>query len=436
MKSDRRVAVAIVGAGFSGTMAAAQLARRGIGSMLIEGGGRAGQGAAYSTEDPAHLLNVPAGNMSAWPDSPDDFASKAKEGATFTQRRHFGAYLASILDEAVASGHVALVEKRVVGARIADGDWRVELDDGTNIAADALVLATGNQPPGRLRALDAAGDRLVSNPWGPEARAAIADAAEKDAPVLIVGTGLTMVDVILSLDAAGHRGQILAVSRRGQLPRGHADSDPAPVRLEDVPHGHAGTLLSWLRRRSSRTGWRAAIDSLRPHSHALWQSLDLDQQRRFLRHARPWWDAHRHRIAPQVADRIVQLIAAGRLQVVAGRVADCRRKGDEIDVAIARRGGGTTEGSYAYVFNCTGPLHDMASTADPLLGSLLCAGHARADPLGIGIAVDERSRVEGAERLWALGPLTKGRFWEIIAVPDIREQAAAVAQDIAREVTP
>lgn len=433
MKSDRRSAVAIVGGGFSGTMTAAHLARRGISSMLIEGGGRAGQGAAYSTGDPAHLLNVPAGNMSAWPDRPEDFAARAGDPATFAQRRDFGAYLRAILDEALASGHSQLVEQRAVAAR-RNACWQVELDDGSTVTADALVLATGNQPPGRLRVLDGAGERLVGNPWGRQARSAIADVVASDGAVLIVGTGLTMVDVVLSLDRAGHRGPILAVSRRGQLPRGHAASEPAPVAPDDVPGGNSGALLKWLRRRSGEAGWRAAIDSLRPHSQALWDSLGSEQQRRFLRHARPWWDVHRHRIAPEVAHRLKQLIGDGQLRVAAGRIAACRSDGNAVDVEIQKRGGGNISGSLAYVFNCTGPLHDLASTADPLLASLLSAGHARADDLGIGLAVDGRSRVDGAERLWALGPLTKGRFWEIIAVPDIRNQAAAVAEDIAREL--
>lgn len=434
MKSDRRSAVAIVGGGFSGTMAAAQLARRGISSLLIEGGGRAGQGAAYSTGDPAHLLNVPAGNMSAWPDEPEDFAARAGDPAMFAQRREYGAYLRAVLDKALASGHCQLVEQKAVAA-MCDGDcWQVALDDGSTVTADAMVLATGNQPPGRLRVLDGAGERLVGNPWGPQARSAIADVVASDGAVLIVGTGLTMVDVVLSLDGAGHRGPILAVSRRGQLPRGHAANDPAPVAFDEVPQGHTGALLKWLRRRSAGVGWRAAIDSLRPHSQALWESLGPDQQRRFLRHARPWWDVHRHRIAPEVAHRLKQMIGDGQLRVAAGRIARCSSDGDSVVVEIDKRGGGVTSGSFAYVFNCTGPLHDMASTADPLLASLLSAGHAQADALGIGLAVDSRSRVNGADRLWALGPLTKGRFWEIIAVPDIRSQAAAVAEDIAREL--
>lgn len=435
MRSDRHWPVAIIGGGFSGTMAAAQLARKGVASVVIEAGERAGLGAAYSTTDPAHLLNVPAGNMSAWADVPDDFVRRVGDPGMFAQRRQFGSYLRSILDETMGSGCTTLVAKRAVGARRTESGWEVALDGADAVTADALVLATGNQPPGRLAAIEGAGDRLISNPWGAEAKAAIADVAASDSAVLIVGTGLTMVDVVLSLQGAGHGGRILALSRRGQIPRGHAACEPAPVELVDLPAGSCAGLLTWLRRRAAEVGWRAAIDSLRPHSQALWQSLSAEEQRRFLRHARPWWDVHRHRIAPQVAAMLVDLIAQGRLQVAAGRVQSSRRTEAGVEVAIARRSqGDATTGEFAYVFNCTGPLHSIGATGDPLLRQLLDAGHARPDQLGIGLAVDDSSRVEGEGRLWAIGPLTKGAFWEIVAVPDIREQAAAVADDISREL--
>jgi uncharacterized NAD(P)/FAD-binding protein YdhS len=253
--------------------------------------------------------------------------------------------------------------------------------------------------------------------------------------VLLIGTGLTMVDLALSLDSAGHRGRVVALSRRGQVPRSHADFDPTAVDLADLPSGDLVGLWRWLRRRSAEVGWRAAVDSLRPHSHVLWQGLDLDRQRRFLRHARPWWDVHRHRIAPDVAATVARMVAEGRLEIVAGRVTAARAAQDSVEVEIRRRGAATPHAErFAYVINCTGPLHSIARTRDPLLRSLLDAGEVSPDHLGIGIAVDEQSCAMGADRLWALGPLTKGRYWEIIAVPDIREQAAAVAQDVAREL--
>jgi uncharacterized NAD(P)/FAD-binding protein YdhS len=355
--------------------------------------------------------------------------------------------LTAILDEAAASRLVEVVAAKAVDATLRGGEWTVELDDGSTIAASALVLAHGNQPPEPLAAGAQAGPRLINNPWSQEAAAAIADVARSGGDVLLIGTGLTMIDAVLSLSAAGHRGKIVALSRRGQVPKAHADFAPAPVDEAELPQGDLLALWRWLRRQSGAVGWRAAVDSVRPHSQALWHALEPAQQRRFLRHARPYWDVHRHRIAPHIARQIAELVGEGRLEIVAGRIAAMRGADRGIEVQIRRRGIALTplssaespsplEGEgpfarFALALNCTGPLGAIGRTRDPLLRGLLERELVRADVHGIGLDVDERSRAAGADGLWALGPLTKGRYWEIVAVPDIRVQAAAVADDIA-----
>ncbi len=432
---DKRAPVAIVGAGFSGTMAAANLARRGIGSILIESNGQAGQGAAYSTTEPSHLLNIRAENMGAWAHDPGHFAkSEEAPHGTFAQRRHFGRYLRRILDDARAGGLVEVVEDRAIAAAREGAEWRIELAGGGDVRCAALVLAMGNQPPAKLPFAPGADDRVIDNPWGEDARAAVEDAAARQVDVLIVGTSLTMIDVALSLDSAGHRGRIVALSRRGKIPLANGVAAPAPVEREELPEPKVRSIARWLRERSAEVGWHSAVDSLRPHSHWLWQSLPVDQKQLFLRFGRPWWDIHRHRIAPQVARRVDELVAERRLEIVGGRIVDVGSTGDAIEVTLRRRGMEEPEPPqrFGYLFNCTGPLADITRTADPLLGKLLSDGVAEPDELSIGLAVDERSRA--APGLWALGTLTKGRYWEMIAVPDIREQAAAVADDIAMEL--
>ena len=436
MKSDRRVPVAIVGGGYSGSIVAAELARRGIGSALIDGSGRIGRGVAYSTDEPAHLLNLRAEAMSAWSHDPDHFArhfeAAGGERRGFAERRFFGRYLDQILDDAVDGGHVTPVHAAAIEAS-RNGVWTISLDDGSALGAASLVLAIGNQQPLPLPAFASVGKRYVGNPWGADARAAITELAEIGGTAVLVGTGLTMIDVALSLDSAGHSGRIVALSRRGQVPRAHADFAPAPVEENIVPHGNLVELWRWLRRRSAEVGWRAAVDSLRPHSHGLWQSLNVEQKRRFLRHARPWWDVHRHRIAPEVAGTVTRMVAEGRLEILAAKIESARETADAVEISIRRRGQANGAAlQAAFVFNCTGPLHAIQRTVDPLLRSLLDAGAVRSDNLGIGLDSDQNSRV--GERLWALGPLTKARYWEIVAVPDIREQAAAVADDIEREL--
>lgn len=396
-----------------------------------------GRGVAYSTTEAVHLLNVPAEGMSAIAGEPGHFADRYEaeggERRGFAQRRFFARYLGDILDEAVASGRTELVEATAVSGR-RDGDgWIVALDDGSPIEAQALVLAVGNQEPESLGAFANTGRRFIGNPWGSDARAAVEELARSGEPALMVGTGLTMVDLALSLDAAGYSGRAVALSRRGLAPRAHAEFEPAPVELDEVPLGSVRALWKWLRKRGAKIGWRAAVDSLRPHSHSLWQSLNTGEQRRFLRHARPWWDVHRHRIAPEVGATVARMVSEGRLEIVAGRILSARDSGQGIEVQFRRRRGSSVQSAtFAYVFNCTGPLHSMDRSKDPLLRSLLDAGQVRPDHLGIGLEIDGACRA--GEHLWAMGPLTKGRYWEIIAVPDIREQAADVANDIQREL--
>jgi uncharacterized NAD(P)/FAD-binding protein YdhS len=384
------------------------------------------------------LLNVRAEGMSAWAGEPDHFAKRlASEGGhprQFAERRLFGCYLGEILGDAVASGKVSVIEHNAVSAERVNQGWVIDFEDGTRIEARTLALATGNQEPERIGAFAAIARRFIANPWGGDARAAVSELGKTGGAALIIGTGLTMVDLVLSLDASGFSGDIVAISRRGLIPRSHSDFQPAPIDDRDLPRGRLSCVTRWLRQRARDVGWRAAVDSLRPFSHAMWQRLEAGEQRRFLRHARPWWDVHRHRIAPEVATVLERLRSEGRLEIIAGRITGARETAKAIDVEFRRRGAEAEDHrSFAFAFNCTGPLHKIQRTPDPLLRSLFDSHSVRPDHLGIGLDVDQWSRA--GERIWALGPLTKGRYWEIIAVPDIREQAALVADDIERELS-
>ncbi|HMC91989.1 MAG TPA: FAD-dependent oxidoreductase, partial [Allosphingosinicella sp.] len=287
-----------------------------------------------------------------------------------------------------------------------------------------LILAGGNYG-GRLPAR--VEGPAVDDPWSAEGLAAIRAMARQDKDLLLVGTGLTMIDVALTLVDEGFGGRMVAVSRRGLLPRAHEEPASPPYPVEP-----AAGLRALVRQTRAGTPWRAAVDSLRPHTQALWRGLSLAEQKRFLRHLRPWWDVHRHRIAPPVARRIEALIGEGRLEILAGRISG--ETGGA--VAIALRGGGERRLEIGGAINCTGPEANIARMADPLIRQLLESGMARADALGLGFDVDDESRVIGVDgapspALFAVGPLTKGALWEIVAVPDIRQQVRDVARTLA-----
>jgi uncharacterized NAD(P)/FAD-binding protein YdhS len=218
-----------------------------------------------------------------------------------------------------------------------------------------------------------------------------------------------------------------AMSRRGLLPRAHLREAEPPV--EYAPPARLVDLVRAVRKGKP---WRAAVDALRPHSVDLWRGLSKAEKRRFLRHLRPWWDVHRHRIAPDVAARIDQLRVEGRLELVAGRIAGFAKD----EASIARRGGGTVTRRVTAAINCTGPQGDITRVNDPLIRQLLATGTVRPDALRLGLEVDEESRVVCADgrpspALYAIGPLSRGAFWEIVAVPDIRRQVEAVARAVA-----
>ncbi|MBI0473860.1 FAD-dependent oxidoreductase [Sphingomonas sp. MA1305] len=435
--------VAIVGAGFSGTLQAINLLRHdGPRATLIERAPVAGLGVAYGAAQPSHLLNVRAGNMSAFPDDPDHFVrwlggrGMVDAAGTFVPRVTYGAYLRDLLEEARARAgdRLTVVQNDVADIVAADEGASVMLADGERIAADAAVLAVGNLPPHDPPGLDPAtlSTRYRNDPWAPGLSDGLSDADT----VLVIGTGLTMVDVALTLDAQGFGGRIVAVSRRGLLPREHAPPAPNPDRLRERPATVASALVAMVRDRGERIGWRQAVDELRPFTQGMWANASGAERARFLRHLRPWWDVHRHRIAPPVAARLAAMIADGRLHLVAGKTAGFVERPDGVAVTWRPRGSDATEIIVAQrIVNCTGPQGDLARTTEPLLRRLADRGTIRADAARLGIDVDAEARTiaaDGAANDWlyALGPMTRGAFWEIVAVPDIRTQTWAVARKL------
>jgi uncharacterized NAD(P)/FAD-binding protein YdhS len=389
---------------------------------------------------------VPAGSLSGRADDPDHFVDWLQaERKTFAPRALYGTYLGSVLDDALAERHDpdALIRHRACAVGLAPyaTGLRVLLDDGSSFEAERVVLATGHQPPAtpqpRLGSWPEDPGRFVADPWCSDAGLD----ALPDGTILLVGTGLTMVDVALQLSAGGDR-PLVAVSRHGLLPLPHlAVRRPAVTTPAPVPGTGLRALLGELRaaaRDAVRSGgtWRDALDALRPSTAALWAGLTLEEQQRFLQRLVRYWDVHRHRMAPEVDAQVGALRAAGRLQVLAGRIDRVQAQGRQLEVEVVAPDGRSTTLSAAAAVNCTGPTGRVPGSDSALLDDVVRRGLARPHPLGLGLdtaaggAVLEASG-RRSERLFAIGPLRRGELWETTAIPEIRAQAAGLATALA-----
>jgi len=447
--ADHGPVVAIVGGGASGTLAAIYLLREAANQRtplriaLID---RHGRGQAYSTAHPAHLLNSPAAMMSALVGDPGHLARWAAQAGVahdgFLPRSAYGRYLTESLAAAERSARPTARTSRITAEVVAirrcsrGRSLRLHLAAGGRIDADAAVLATGNLPPAAPGPVPR--DRFIADPWEPGALEAAADGS----PVAVLGTGLGMLDVAVALTDA-HPGTVVhAISRHALLPREHRWPRPAAavsaIPVIPAPGGtlHLTRLIREVRASAAAHpgGWQEVVDALRPQTPGLWARLTEADQRLFLAHVARYWEVHRHRVPPETARRAAALTSAGRLTVHRGRVIAATSQRDGVRLRIGP-GGSAAELAVGWVVNCTGPASDITATADPLLRHLLGTGMARPDPLRLGLDADPRGALRDADGrpagdLFTLGPLLRGSRYETTAVPEIRDQAAALARHL------
>lgn len=460
--AEPRKSIIVVGGGFTGTLfalAAASAPRR-FDVTIVERARQAGPGLAYGAAQPFHLLNVPVARMEVglrpsfaqWLEASGADLSAALEEAggdlarAFVPRALFGTYLAERLEAALAADGDRLRRIRGDVVRVSERPApAVQLADGRRIEGTHVVLATGNLPPRPPRARDGGVydcPLFVPDPW----RWEDIDRLPEDAPVLLIGSGLTMVDVALTLDARGHRGPLFSVSRHGLLPHPHADVpgrkggvepflDPAEAR---DPVRALRIIRAAVARAAARdVPWQRVMDAARPALAGVWSGWTRASRERFLRHARTLWDVHRHRMAPRLAAEIGRLRASGRLEVVAGRIAGLERTAGGIAATVRRRGSGRLLAlDVARVVNCTGPRSDFAGLALPPFDGLRESGRILPDALGLGLETRGSAVLdhfgEPSGWLFALGPLTRPAFWEVTAVPEIAVQVHQLVAELSR----
>lgn len=450
--------VIIVGGGLSGTLTAIHLlcctARQNVAITLLNPTAALGRGLAYRNSDNALFLNVPAGNMSAFANAPLHFVEFCQRldptvsAGSFMPRRLYGQYLEQCLGDTMAA-HPGRLLTRVgevceVQPLSGNNGFIVKLVSGQCLAAHHVVLALGHQPP------------RFPLPLGPMERDKVIDAWDFErmnrlpsgVPVLILGTGHTAVDVLIHLAQRVRPCSVWMASRRGHLPQAHRHSShpaaagPWPAYLGEAPL-RTRELMRRLKQEVACQAdrgldWRDVLNQLRAHTPQLWQALPLAERRRFLRHAAALWDIHRHRLAPLAAERLQSLLAAGTVEVLAGRLLAVNPAFDDnLALALILRGQTNTRTlNVAAIINCTGPSMAIGPDSQPLLQQLARDGLLAPDPCGLGLHVTDRHQVTSAlglavPGLWYVGPMLKACYWEATAAPELRVHAQQLAQDLA-----
>ncbi|TPK20807.1 FAD-dependent oxidoreductase [Mesorhizobium sp. B2-5-9] len=433
--------IIIVGGGASGVVLAAHLLKSpnpDLRVTLIEKRPHFGQGIAYSTLLSAHVLNVSAAGMSAYADDPGNFwrwllergLATPEQVPVYAPRSLYARYLKELLDDLETrereTGRLRLIREESLSITPTASGVEVALANGTSVVAHLAVLATGHdEQPAQGHAIR----------MGSEADTAL----DPDSRILVLGTGLSMVDAFLSLEQRGHRGDIIAVSRRGLLPSPHRKGNPIKLDVADIPLGtQLSYFVGWFRdliRQNQKAGvdWRDVVDGLRPFNQKIWQNWPASAKRRFVEHTKAWWDIHRHRMAPEVYARVTEAVQSGRIRPLAGRVVAVT-PGDGFAVEVQSRHTQRLETfGVARIYDCSGIVRDISTSSNSVVRSLVDRGLARPDPLRIGLDVSANCEIIAADgtvsrKILAVGPLTRGTFFEIDAIPDIRVQCARLSK--------
>jgi uncharacterized NAD(P)/FAD-binding protein YdhS len=430
--------VAIIGGGFTGAAIALQLSRQVPTARLLvfEPRPEIGPGLAYSTDDAACRINAQAARMSMLPDDASHFTrwiaasgqcsadteAALPDGRVFPRRNVFGRYVADQIVPLLESGRVIHHQSVVEDVAWQQGAWRISCTKAAPMRADIVILATGHAPPCLPPVLAGVAGQpcCIADPLAPGALAAIGQGDE----VLIIGSGLTMADIVASLDRAGHTGRILSISRRGQAPRPHAGYEQPPCGdYTDAP----ATALALVRRvradavRAVNSGlpWQSVFDAIRRQGQLIWSKLPDTERQRFLRHARPFWDAHRYRLPPATELTLQKRMDDGTLQIAAARLCGAQYADGRFAVTLRQRGA-TDSKQYGFdaIIVTTGP-----GRSSGLVAKLARAGVLVEDCTGLGFTCN-------APGLYLAGPLSRGRLGEMIAVPEIARQAAAIAAEV------
>lgn len=446
--------ICIIGGGFSGSAAAMRLLEKDPDAkvVLINSGQPLLRGIAYSTTGGEHLLNVPAGRMSILPSAPAHFTDWLRSkpeyaylvsdhlAQSFLPRAVYGSYLQEQFNEYAGHKNLQIIHSKAISVSIHNGRYVVQLENEHAVTADFLVLAMGNFLPAAPRISNSSvldNKHYFRNPWNNEYLSNIHD----NETVLLIGTGLTMVDCVLSLKKINFRGKIIAVSPRGYIPASHTATAAYPDFWEELKDKDLREIFEIVRRHLDIAGehnlaWQSVIDSIRPYAQNIWLSLDKKGKQQFSSHLRHIWGVARHRLPEAIFMQIMECVNDGQLQIIGGRIQNIEEDSDAFRVSIRPRKSHEQQTlRVTRIVNCTGPQINYAEIGDPFVKSLIAHNIIRPDELKMGIAALPGGQVLGddgkpVKNVYAIGSLLRGVLWETTAVPEIRLQAENVARQI------
>lgn len=445
--------ITIIGGGASGTLLAAnllKLARAGqVEINFVERRERIGRGVAFGTEMNSHLLNVPAGRMGAFPDDHADFHrwltdnGHQYEATDFVPRVLFGRYLRDTFDRAASEAgegvKLNVLDDEAVDLTVNKGSADVELRSGRQLRTEAAVLAFGNCKPPHPSVSDlsfTSSGNYFRDPWS----SGFYERLDADRSILIIGTGLSMVDVVLELNKRGHRGRISAISTRGLLPAVHELGPPSAAFDHELEGLERVTDLLKVVRDKIRAAeaeggnWRAVIDSLRPATQKIWMTMPHAEKIYFKQHLSRYWNVARHRMPPAAAAVLDEMQADGQLAILKGRLVSIMSGESGFDVEY--RTPASSDSIRADVLvNCIGSESNFAKIDSPLVQNLIRRGHVRPDALSLGLDATPDGHVIGSDGrpsavIRTLGTALKGILWETTAIPEIRQQARDLGADL------
>jgi uncharacterized NAD(P)/FAD-binding protein YdhS len=417
------IKIAIVGGGASGLLVALNLARKSQDSLhitIVEPRNVLGEGIAYSTQDEGHVLNVPAGRMSAFMDHPEHFMQWIGcDKNTFAPRRAYARYLQETLQSLDLSKiNLRHIQDKAISVAQEGAEWKVVVAGGEELFANAVVLAIGHgesfQIPGVGK--DLTSKRYLADPWRLTVSAV-------DGHLIGIGTGLTFIDHALTHIRRNSTNTVTGISRNGLMPEAHLAHRADPLEVPSIARENPEEMRRFI---EEADDWRAAQDGIRHQLPDIWHRWSEQMKASFLDHDLRWWNVHRHRLAPEIAEEVRLAIDSGRIRVVKSGVSGVKEIDDGITVELST--GESLKGDA--LVNCLGY---RVAGEESLIETLIASGLAQEGPLGLGVKTDypRFNLLDGngrpQENVFVIGPVLFGERFETTAIPELREQADLIA---------